>query len=470
MPDIPKITTPLTGYENANKPTNVSINDTKIQNIVNPNKIVRPDGQNVNTDNNDDSRFLADYKSNFDNFVELLKNSPSITEEFTQYMFLKMKAVVSSGIGDSFSKEMVDFINSMKMDEAEFLNFFKNQTVSAQKFNGVFFDILRKALSSGSIKELNGDIINFLKVYNDNTSNMHIFKNIISTLDNIKNNMPNSYAAKLNEIIEKLDIGGKFFAKDNLNILKNEIIPFLSQYIGKTHDMGMVRDFISLLTLNIVRYENGIDENYEKALRGLLEHQGIKEKLSSVGSEQLKSILFSGEKINNTDALSKMLDIIQKGIRGEAGYENKAVFEEVIRSMLVNESVYMPLMHLMFPVEINGRKMFSELWVDPDAENNNNISEQKGKNVKIFIKFDIMDLGYFELIIMSNENKLDMQLYYPEKLVPLEKEIKESVSKIAENNNFSFNSFILDKCSRKKTVSEVFPKIFERKDYINVKI
>ena len=49
--DLLKVTTPLTGTENSTRTNPIRENDTSIQNIVNPSKVVRPDGrEGVSTD------------------------------------------------------------------------------------------------------------------------------------------------------------------------------------------------------------------------------------------------------------------------------------------------------------------------------------------------------------------------------------------------------------------------------------
>ncbi|MEG0689546.1 MAG: hypothetical protein RR466_12765, partial [Hungatella sp.] len=59
----------------------------------------------------------------------------------------------------------------------------------------------------------------------------------------------------------------------------------------------------------------------------------------------------------------KLMSLMRSGLEGEGGYESKAVFQNVLNAMLLNESVYMPLLHIMLPVNLDGNIMFSELWV-----------------------------------------------------------------------------------------------------------
>ena len=45
--------------------------------------------------------------------------------------------------------------------------------------------------------------------------------------------------------------------KGSLDLLRQQVFPFMSEYVGQTHDLGTSRGLLSLLTLDVARYENG---------------------------------------------------------------------------------------------------------------------------------------------------------------------------------------------------------------------
>ena len=71
-------------------------------------------------------------------------------------------------------------------------------------------------------------------------------------------------------------------------------------------------------------------------------------------------------------------------------------------AFLLNESVYMPLQHFILPAELFGNLMFSEMWVDPDSGNEQENGRDGEKSRKMLIKFDIKDVGYFDMIIINS--------------------------------------------------------------------
>ena len=123
----------------------------------------------------------------------------------------------------------------------------------------------------------------------------------------------------------------------------------------------------------------------------------------------------------------------------------------------------------MVPANIDGRTMFSEIWVDPKHKEKND-KGQKEECKRLLVKFDIKDLGFFDLIITQRKNGVDLQLYYPEALKQKEDIIKKDIAGIMEKNGLPLKNFALGLSFKKKTIEEVFPQIYERINMINVKI
>jgi len=63
-----------------------------------------------------------------------------------------------------------------------------------------------------------------------------------------------------------------------------------------------------------------------------------------------------------------------------------------------------------------------------------------------------------------------MELYYPEKYVHRENDMKNALTDIMARNTFTFRSLFLAKCEAPKSISEVFPKIYDRRNAINVTV
>ena len=137
--------------------------------------------------------------------------------------------------------------------------------------------------------------------------------------------------------------------------------------------------------------------------------------------------------------------------------------------MLLNESVYMPVNHYLIPMEWNGRMLFSELWVDPDAEEESG-SRSGQKTMRFLFKMDVQSLGLFDIVLTAQGSDVDVQIACPDTAAPFSKQIGDAVSQILTRNDLKPARVAVRRMDRPVTLTEVFPKIFEGKNSVNVKI
>ena len=146
------------------------------------------------------------------------------------------------------------------------------------------------------------------------------------------------------------------------------------------------------------------------------------------------------------------------------------MFRNLVSSMLVNESVYMPLAHFLIPLELDGKMLFSELWVDADAEEKKGAKGQGEKCMKFLFKIDVQGLGLFDVVLANRERDVSIVVACPEGVAPFSKEIEQTISRILARNELNSAGVSVRKMERPVTLTEVFPKIFEGKNSVNVKV
>lgn len=482
LSNVAKINQPVNGgYDNNSIRNSPSAHPgANIQNVIDPSRINRPDGKTEN----EEQRFAFNYESNYGKFIQSLKNMPGLSELFSKLLFVDAQNIITSGLGESFAKEIAAFMEMIKMDPDQLAGFLKNQTSANGQFGGAFFQALRDVLNHTGSIELRTGILKFLKHYSDMASSSHLMNNLQEELSMVKQYMFKSDAEQLQQIIDRLIFGRRDEGngaldtideniRHNSQILKEELLPFFSKYINRTRDMGKVRDIMTLITLNVSRYVNGSKEDVLQSFEKLLQFNDFNKKLGEIQDGNLEAILnrLLTERNQGEQNLfmERFITMLRSGVNGEGGYESKLVFQNIMNAMLLNESVYMPLIHLMLPLNISGNLMFSELWIDPDAQNGHQ-EEDEGQSIRMLIKFDIKDLGYFDLVMNYRQGNVDMFVNYPPKLASAEKQIRNGLSKLVIDNGLSFQSLTLEQCRKPLPLMEVFPKIAERRNSVNVRV
>ena len=472
MSNILKVTTPVTGYDNtlSKQTPSQKAEDLSVKNPIVPDKVVRPDGRSQ-TGQEQGVRQGISYESNFGNFVQTLQNIPKLREIMSKMLFSGMGNLVEAGVSKGTAAEIEALLNMLSMSPDKLKDFLKSQMSGANRLQGPLFDMLRQVMGEATTVELKQSILDFLKKYNDMSSGKHLLENIKGELKEMEGYMFRSDREALQSLSSKLLEYSMENNRANAQLLKEQIILFLGRYVSETRDLGTIRDLISLLTLNTSRYENGNVDSVAQAFQRLMEFPAFQKKFGGMSAEEFRNMLMNVDfdrAAGKAEWADSLLSIIRSGVRGEAGIENREAFMNIMNGLLINESVYMPVLHVMLPLILNGVPVFSEMWVDPDEESGNEGSSERG--VKLLLKFDMKEVGFFDMIMYYENGKMDMMLRYPESLSQHEGEIRKGIAGIMEKNKVELEYLAVEQGKESIPVSAAFPKIFERRNAVNVTI
>lgn len=473
MADILKVTTPLAGYDNNTIKNNPQAGqNSQIQNPIDPTKVLRGDNRtDAGTDG--EQQLAFQYQSNFGTFLTMIKNIPDLTKLFGDIFFMGEEALASSVLEPEAAAQIASFFEAAQMEGGELLPFLKEQAESGVRFSGGIFEQLRNVMAETNSVDLKAEVLDFVRKFNDMSSGKHILHDIFNTIKDMENYVFRQTREQIDALLKELDLSApEGETAQNAALLKGKILPFLGRYIAVNHDMGTIRDKISLLTVLISKYENGDRGEVLQSFSRLTGYQGFRKFMGSMTPEQFDHILDQvdmDQAAGKNEWADKLIDFLKTGVEGKAGLENKQLFQNMLQSMVMNESVYMPLLHLAFPFNMDGRMMFSEMWIDPDEDGSSTQSDMK-KRTRIFVKFDIRDLGQFKLVLLFGEDAAALQLYYPEQLKKSESNIQKSIKGILEQNHLRADNIYLQAGGGPSSPLEVFPKIQERRNSVDVRI
>ena len=481
MPDILGVTNPVPGRENLNLNRTVPLtqgntqNNPNIQNVPDLGRVVHADGRTDREDNGLLKEFQhIRYDSNFETFVQRLREAPNLAESLAKLFGGREGTVVLSGMGTGVAEEMSQILQMMHMDPAELLTFLKGQMKNGSRCGGALFALLRSAYNNAASPGVQEDILQFVKAHMDNSSSKHIEGNILRNLRGMADSMPASWGEKIRELMAQIE--NSMAANDResvLQTLRREVFPHMAEYVTRTHDMGTPRELLSMLTLDLARYENGSQENLLDTFRRLVSYGTLKDQL---GGSDDASILMLLEKTTAFDksAANRFADHLAaaaaRAVSGEGDAATQGIFRELVTAMLINESVYMPINHFILPLEWDGKYLFSEVWVDPDAEREREDRGGRGGCVRLLIKMDVQGLGAFDVVINNADRDVSVNVFCPEKAVPFVDRIGQALGEILERNGLKNSGVIVRKMQRPLALTDVFPQIFERKNSVNVKV
>ena len=474
MADLLGATNPVPGYDNTitNRNIPISPDNSQVQNVPDLNKVTGPDHRTEQQDAGQAGEKIR-YDSNFQTFIQQLRQGQGGVQTLAQLLG-REGTIVSSGMSEGIAEEMSQVMELLKMDQGQLLQFLSAQMKAGTRFGGALFALLRNAYARADSEGVRGDILNFLKSYSDFSSTAHIEGNLLRNLAGMADAMPASWGDKLRELMARLENGiAAGDRQGNLNLLQQEVFPFMSAYVSQTHDLGTPRELLSLLALDVARYENGAEDKVAEAFHQLSGYGTLKSVLGNIDDKALLKLL-QGSRFNEGTSAARFADHLAsaaaRALRGEGSAELQQTFRNLVSSMLINESVYMPLNHFLIPLEMDGRRLFSELWVDADAEDKKNGRGQGEKCMRFLFKLDVEKVGLFDVILTSRDREVEVAVACPEGVAPFSKEIEQTVSRILVRNELTPAGISVRRMERPVTLTEVFPKIFEGKNSVNVKV
>lgn len=476
MANILQVTTPPVNTDNRPLPGSHeamnSIDDQRIQNPVDPSRVVRADGHEdgkTGDATGEGAYSVIDYESNYGAFVQKLRDGGELPRILTRLLFSDMSEIKSQAqteVGALVER----FFSAIHVSSPEELAAFINNQQSLQTgFSGALFDGLRAILSQNPSESMQEDIMNFMKGYTDFVSGPHLLNQMKTLTDDISRLMFRQYREEFTQLASvvnwEADPGDTAY---NSGILNDRLIPFLSAYISKTRDFGAIRDAALLFIFHGIRYENGSEDRLLKLFNRMADHIDFARLYKGDVNADLENALQSmARRGRGTSFADTFAQLMLRGANGEAGLENIQQFYTMMNGMLLNESVYMPLLHILFPFQFEDKRVMSEAWIDPDAKKS---EEEEGRRIKVFLKFDIQSLGKFEMVLSLQNRNVNIRLSVPSALSSQAGQVQEHISGIMKKNGFEPALLSVRELVKERTVEEVFPEIREKEKTINVRV
>jgi len=443
--------------------------------VIDPTKVTKPSKQDPS---NQTGQNLFNYNpdSVFEKFIKILQNSPVLTDG-AKKLLLNRQFINANIKSDPILSVLFEtLLHDIEMNDAEILNFLKFQQNTYTKFHGEFFDNLRTLIKSNpNNKDFQYVVRNFLRSYDCFASVDETTRSITSALKNIERNIPEILKNSFNEMTGKIISDNSKGIDLNLNVLKNEILPFMGRYISKMNDFGPIRDYVSVLVHNIVRLESASKDNFADSLETLFEYIKYNFDVKEEFMESLKASLITAYESSSSlknDAVDSFVKLLESGVKDSESHVNKGVMNDMTESLLFVQNVHIPLIHMFLPLSYNGMLMFSELWIGKEYEDSpsKKRKQEYTPTYKVFITFDIQNIGYFETTVVLKESSLNLDIYVPSSISKHVDKIKNDLNNLLNKNNIGVSGINIQESVKKRKFSDVFTNLSERKSGVDVTI
>ena len=269
--------------------------------------------------------------------------------------------------------------------------------------------------------------------------------------------------ADFSEYITDLHSG----SEDGIDIVKNlmtsliaddEISFSLTSAFNKISSMSELVDFLNafLEAMPEGDLRNGVFEVMDEAVSVLAETDPFNEAQAQ-------------EQTGKSSSIRVLTDFVAKNINHPALKSIDSFnASNLLQSMINAPGVFTPLAHYILPIQVEDTRAFGELWVDNDDDSGVTGSDPAKKHYHLFLTFDIDTFGRFEIDLYADEKTASVSLLHPVSFGKNIENLVNKVSRIAAGAGYSISNFETGILKAPHNLSQVFPKLNERRAGLNV--
>lgn len=140
----------------------------------------------------------------------------------------------------------------------------------------------------------------------------------------------------------------------------------------------------------------------------------------------------------------------------------------LLQSMINAPGVMTPLAHFILPLQVENTRAFGELWVDNDDESEVTGKGERVKRYHLFLTFDVDNLGRFEADVYAGGSSVDISLLHPPAFARKIENVIARVNRIAAGAGYNVNRFETGVLKSPHNLTQIFPKLIERRAGLNV--
>lgn len=409
--------------------------------------------------------------------MNLLKD-PAVTVNYLKNIYMLEEIINLLPVNNTtMTQEIRQLFDALLIAPENIVDELVDQEYASTLFKGPMFDFLRKLLEQKP--GLRPETADFLKAVNGRLSRQDALDSVANSLEYLSGQLAGSRT--LSSVFEALAGKLRSMARDggeeDWETVKPEIRQALDELEGSVLYSPQTARVIPNILYNMSRYQD--NENYlQEALLGLLVHMGSreeKERFKLLLEDYLDRFRTPEHARSRSRIMDTLAEIISKQDRETPMNSlNGEKIEKIITSLLSSPCNYTPLLHFVIPVDYQGMKAFSELWIDPrdrDRDRENGGQEQEAENqVHVLITFDIPGIGQMEAEFKVADRQMRMYLYCPAAYVPVFQGLTPEFLQIMENNGYRGAEVEVEQLEHVRSLMEVFKSLPYRRTGVDVKI
>ena len=272
----------------------------------------------------------------------------------------------------------------------------------------------------------------------------------------------------LDSLIEDDDIRATL--NDQLSQIHNstQMINFLNSFLEAMPDSSLRNKVYEVLEEAVSYMEDEPEPEQEEIperVRGnyVDQERGSRQQQQTMQENNTRQM---GQKSSSIQALT---DFVEKNINHPALKSIDSFnASNLLQSMINAPGVMTPLAHYILPVQVENTHAFGELWVD-NNDDSGATGNGGGKHHHLFLTFDVDTYGRFEVDVYANDNTVRVSLLHPSTFTRNVGSVVEKINRIVATTHYSVSDFQTGVLKEPHNLTQIFPKLSERRAGLNVK-
>lgn len=403
--------------------------------------------------------------------MNLLKD-PAVTVNYLKNIYMLEEIINLLPVNNNtMTQEIRQLFDALLINPEHIVDELVDQEYASTLFKGELFDFLRGMLSDKP--ELRMETAELLKAVNGSISRQDVLDSVANSLEYLSEQLSGSRTlagifAQLGERVRQVQGGQEFEA------LKADVQQALKELEGSVLYTPQTARVIPNIMYNMSRYQDN-DAYLQEALMNLLIHVNSREdkgRLRELVRQYITSFQEPEHQVNRSRIMDTLAKIIAKQDRETPMNSlNGERIEKIITSLLSSPCNYTPLLHFVIPVDYEGMKAFSELWIDPkDEGRGGDRAEGEGNHVHVLITFDIPGIGQMEAEFMMAGRELGFHLYCPESYTGIFEGLIPEFRGIMEEHGYRAADIEVERMDHVRSLMEVFKNLPFKRTGVDVKI
>ena len=171
-----------------------------------------------------------------------------------------------------------------------------------------------------------------------------------------------------------------------------------------------------------------------------------------------------------SSSIQALTDFVEKNINHPALKSIDSFnASNLLQSMINAPGVLTPLAHYILPIQVENTRAFGELWVDNNDDSGATGKAGGGVHHHLFLTFDVDTYGRFEVDVYANENSVRVSLLHPTTFARNIDNVVQRVNRIAASTKYRIDDFQTGVLKEPHSLTQIFPKLTERRSGLNVK-